>query len=66
LFAEEDKGKHDWKKAFTDKDGLNESLYQTIKIPEKELNEELLEIKKYRDKYLGMVCTTPAKSRVDA
>lgn len=53
LFAEEDKGKHDWKKAFANKDGLSEELYKALKIPEEEFNKELLEIKKYRDKYLA-------------
>lgn len=53
LFADEDKGKHDWKKAFGSRAGLNEDLYSKMSLTEQEFNEQLLAIKRYRDKYLA-------------
>ena len=53
LFADEKDGKHDWKKAFKNKNGLNENFYSSLNTTEQDFKEGLLEIKNYRDKHLA-------------
>ncbi len=52
LFADQ-KGKHHWLKAFKTKDNLVNGLYQSIAMTESAFNDELLKVKRYRDKYLA-------------
>ncbi len=53
LFAEEQKGKHDWKKAFLTKTDLDSNLYHSLKTNKEEFQQNLDDVKTYRDKYLA-------------
>ena len=60
LFAEAD-GKHYWLKAFETKVHLANDLYQAMGMTESAFNDELLEVKRYRDKYLAHLDNPPSR-----
>jgi hypothetical protein len=47
------KGKHHWSTIFSDKKVFREKLIASIKLSEEDFKSEVVEIKKYRDKFLA-------------